>query len=225
MRENLVNDSSILCVWYSLSLVIVLLNAHSSSVRHLLLWENTDPKQFLEEKVYLVYKLQSIIGEAKAGTQDRNVEGGAETKPWMGAGYWLVSHDRLSLYFVYQPGLPGSSTVLSGVSPPASAINQNTPQIWPQAIWQRHFPTESLLSDHSDLYHEDKTNKQNDQRSSVCSNQLHLYHGFTKIILQVHLWIFMWTLYSPKPMVEHRYVCVMDWKWCSGRLKTLYAAS
>lgn len=70
-----------------------------------------------------------------------------------------------------------------------------------------------------------QTNKQNDQRSSVCSNQLHLCHGFTKIILQVHLWIFIWTLYSPKPMVEHRYVCVMDWKWCSGRLKTLYTAS
>lgn len=84
MRENLVNDSSILCVWYSLSLVTFLLNAYNSNVRHLLLWENTDPKQFLEEKVYLVYKLQSIVREAKAGTQDRNVEGGAETKPWMG---------------------------------------------------------------------------------------------------------------------------------------------
>lgn len=58
--------------------------------------KRSDRTYLVVESVNFTYMSQSQPREARAGTQVRNLEAGAEAKAMEGAIYWLVPHGLLN---------------------------------------------------------------------------------------------------------------------------------
>lgn len=79
-----------------------------------------EQKQFGEERVYLAYRLQSII----RGMQGRNKRQEPRGNRSRGHG-WMILTDFLSLFsYIPQDYLPKDGTTHSGVGPFTSVVNQ-----------------------------------------------------------------------------------------------------